>query len=470
MKIVFIHYHLNTGGVTTCLQQQLKALKGDCDMCVITGELPSRTFPAKTICVPELAYSSVFRKPYAPEKVAATVIQKIRDHFDGPCDIVHVHNPLLAKNSNFLQVLKQLQQEGLILLLQAHDFAEDGRARLYFHEDYPVDCHYCVVNSRDYEILLKCGLKKQGLHHLFNCLSLPQLPPDPVAQKPYVVYPIRAIRRKNIGEAILLSLLFDPQEWLAVTLPPNSAADVVSYKAWKAFAADYRLPIEFDRGLYTPFETIVCSARYLLTTSITEGFGFSFLEPWLYQKHVSGRKLDDICNDFEIRGIDLDHMYSQLMVPLEEFDANDFYSQWNRTIMDTARIFDLQIDATQIRRGYEAITEGGLIDFGLLAEPYQKQVLHHLISNKTHLLKLLTRNPLLAEISNRTDQKNRIETNRNAIVRSYNMARYRQTLLDLYTRVVTTPVKQQINKKKLLAEFFDLKRFSLLKWGDDDPQ
>ena len=100
----------------------------------------------------------------------------------------------------------------------------------------------------------------------------------------------------------------------------------------------------------------------------------------------------------------------------------------------------------------------------------QKQVLHHLISNKTHLLKLLTRNPLLAEISNRTDQKNRIETNRNAIVRSYNMARYRQTLLDLYTRVVKTPVKQQINKKKLLAEFFNLKRFSLLKWGDDEPQ
>jgi hypothetical protein len=36
--------------------------------------------------------------------------------------------------------------------------------------------------------------------------------------------------------------------------------------------------------------------------------------------------------------------------------------------------------------------------------------------------------------------------------------------------VATTPVKQRIDKKKLLAEFFDLKRFSLLKWGDDDPQ
>ncbi|MGD9056438.1 MAG: hypothetical protein PVF38_09875 [Desulfobacterales bacterium] len=470
MKIAFIHYHLKTGGVTTCLKQQLKALKSDCDMCVITGELPPNTFPVKTIHVPELAYSSVYHKPYVPEKVAATVIEKIWTHFDGPCDIVHVHNPLLAKNSKFLRFLKLLQQKGLNLLLQAHDFAEDGRARLYFHEDYPVDCHYCVVNSRDYKILRKCGLKKQGLHQLFNCVSLPQLPPDPVAEKPYVVYPIRAIRRKNIGEAILLSLFFDPGERLAITLPPNSAADMVSYEAWKAFAADYRLPIEFDRGLDTPFETIVCSARYLLTTSITEGFGFSFLEPWLYHKYVSGRKLDDICNDFEIRGIDLNHMYSQLMVPLKGFDANEFYSQWSRTIMNTARIFNIQIDAAQIRRAYETITEGGLMDFGLLAEPYQKQVLHYLMSNKTHLQKLLTRNPLLSEISNGTNQKNRIEGNRNAIVRSYNMAQYRQTLLDLYARVVTTPVKQRINKKTLLAEFFDLKRFSLLKWGEDDPQ
>jgi hypothetical protein len=128
------------------------------------------------------------------------------------------------------------------------------------------------------------------------------------------------------------------------------------------------------------------------------------------------------------------------------------------------------MDPAHIKRAYEAITETGLIDFGLLAEPYQKQVLHYLMSNKTHLQKFLKRNPLIAEISNGADQKNRIEANRNAIARSYNMAQYRQTLLDLYARVLATPVKQKIDKKKLLAEFFDLKRFSLLKWGDDDPQ
>ncbi|NIV99206.1 glycosyltransferase family 1 protein, partial [Candidatus Saccharibacteria bacterium] len=118
-----------------------------------------------------------------------------------------------------------------------------------------------------------------------------------------MVYPIRAIRRKNIGEAILLSLFFRDNETLVITLPPNSQADIESYEDWKAFVSDYHLRVEFDRGLNHPYEAIVASARYLLTTSIMEGFGFSFLEPWLFDKLVWGRKLTDICADFEVNGV-----------------------------------------------------------------------------------------------------------------------------------------------------------------------
>lgn len=439
-------------------------------MCVITGELPSDTFPVKTIHIPQLAYTSMYRQPFDPENVAATVLKRIRTHFNGPCDLVHVHNPLLAKNTSLLSILKSLQKKGVNQLLQVHDFAEDGRAGLYFYEDYPADCHYCVVNSRDYRILLKCGCQRQGLHHLSNCVSLPQMPPHPAVEKSTVVYPIRAIRRKNIGEAILLSFFFDDQEKLVITLPPNSQADMASYKAWKAFTRHYRLPVEFDRGLTIPFETIMASARYLLTTSITEGFGFSYLEPWLYRKWVCGRKLEDICIDFETSGVDLDHMYSRLKVPIRGFDSEGFYDRWNRTIMDTARIFGLDIDAEQTRFAYDTITEGDVIDFGLLAETFQKQVLQHLMTKKTRIQNLLTLNPLLATIGNKTDQKDLIEANRNAVVRNYNLTRYRQNMLDLYARVLDTPVRQKINKNKLLAEFYDLRRFSLLNWGADDPQ
>lgn len=470
MKIAFIHYHLKTGGVTTCLKRQLEALKNDCDMCVVTGEMPSTSLPVNIIHIPELAYTSVYRKPFEPEDVATTVVNKIRAQFNGPCDIVHIHNPLLAKNSKFLDILKALQKRGLHLLLQVHDFAEDGRAQLYFKAGYPADCHYCVVNSRDYQILLKSGLKTQGLHQLSNCVSLPQISPKSVAEEPLVVYPIRAIRRKNIGEAMLWSLLLGNEIKLSITLPPNSAPDIASYKGWKLFAADNRLRVEFDSGLNKPFEAIVCSAHSLLTTSITEGFGFSFLEPWLFDKFVWGRKLPDICIDFESRGVDLDHMYTRLMVPIEGFDSEGFYNQWNRTIKAAARIFELQIDPAQIKDAYSVITDGGLIDFGLLGEKFQKQVLQHLMSKKAHVLKLLTVNPLLSNFGSKTGQKDIIESNRNAVIDNYRLAPYRQNLLKLYAQVVATSIRQCIDKKKLVAEFFDLSRFSLLKWGVDDPQ
>ena len=199
-----MHYHLKTGGVTTCLKHQVEALKNDCDVCVLTGELSQTDFPAKTIHIPELAYSADYHGAFEPEKVAATVVRVIESHFGGPCDIVHIHNPILAKNKKFLKILKALQKRSLSLLLQIHDFAEDGRPLSYFPEDYPIDCHYSVVNSRDYRILLKSGLKKQGLHQIFNTVYLQDNPYPSAASDggAYVVYPIRAIRRLSAASRI----------------------------------------------------------------------------------------------------------------------------------------------------------------------------------------------------------------------------------------------------------------------------
>ena len=470
MKIAFVHYHLKTGGVTTCLKHQVEALRNDCDMCVLTGEMAQMGFPAEMIHIPQLAYSADYPHAFDPGDVADQVVRAIESHFNGPCDIVHVHNPILAKNKNFLKILKALQERGLSLLLQIHDFAEDGRPQSYFSEDYPADCHYSVVNSRDYRILLKSGLKKQGLHQIFNTVYRPDDPhPSAIADGgPYVVYPIRALRRKNIGEAILLSLFFRDNETLVITLPPNSQADIESYEDWKAFVSDYRLRVEFDRGLNHPYEAIVASARYLLTTSITEGFGFTFLEPWLFDKMVWGRKLSDICTDFEANGVSFNHMYTDLNVPVDWFELDDFYRKWKHTIHRTANLFEFLIDNDRIQKIFASLTAGGTIDFGLLDEAFQKQVIGRLVTQNVHahIDELLSLNPGLAGIGRAANEKDLIEANRNAVARSYNMAQYRQKLLTIYAHVATTSIRQHINKKTLLAEFMDLTKFSLLKWGD----
>jgi hypothetical protein len=470
MKIAFVHYHLKTGGVTTCLKHQVEALKNDCDMCVITGEMAKTDFPAEMIHIPQLAYSADYPHAFEPEDVAGQVVRAVESHFSGACDIVHVHNPILAKNKKFLKILKALQERGLSLLLQIHDFAEDGRPQSYFSEDYPADCHYSVVNSRDYRILLKSGLKKQGLHQIFNTVYRPDNPqPSAISGKePFVVYPIRALRRKNIGEAVLLSLFFKDRETLVITLPPNSQPDIDSYADWKAFVSDYHLRVEFDWGLYHPYETIVASARYLLTTSITEGFGFSFLEPWLFDKMVRGRKLPDICTDFETSGVSFSHMYTALRVPVNWFELDNFYKKWKRTVQRTADLFEFVIDNDEIENIFASLTAGGTIDFGLLDEAFQKQVISRLVTQNTPagVDELLSLNPGLAEIGSVSNEKDLIKANRNAVERRYNMAQYRKKLLTVYAHVAATSIRQRINKNALLAEFMDLTRFSLLKWGN----
>ena len=466
MKIVFIHYHLKTGGVTTCLRHQVEALKGDCEICVITGELSKTGFPAKTIHIPQLAYSADYPGVFQPEDAAAAVDRAIDSHFNGPCDIVHVHNPLLAKNKNFLKILAALQKRGVSLFLQIHDFAEDGRPHSYFAEDYPADCHYGVVNSRDFGILLKSGLKKQGLHQIPNIVNIPDYPPAANVDRSDVVYPIRAIRRKNIGEAILLSLFFRNNETLVITLPPNSPLDIASYQDWKTFVSKHQLRVDFDRGLKQPYEAIVTSARYLLTTSITEGFGFAFLEPWLFDKWVWGRKLSEICTDFEVNGVWLDHMYSELNVPMGWFESESFYKKWKRTILNTAKRFEIAIDDERIQNAFSSLTAADTIDFGLLDEEFQRQVLDNLLNRKVNAAQLVSLNPFLATAGMAADQKDLIKANRNAVTRTYSVANYRQKLLAIYAQVHQTPVRHYINKKILLDQFLDLKKFSLLKWGD----
>jgi len=467
MNVAFIHYHLKTGGVTTVLKQQLGAISDRCQTLVLSGLLPEGSFPARVIQIPGLAYSSQYKGTVDPEDAARAILEAIHTRFNGPCDVLHVHNPTLAKNNHFLKILKSLQRKGVNLLLQIHDFAEDGRPRDYFPEAYPADCHYGVINGRDYDILLKAGLKPKGLHLLANTVAPPRKAPLPEGlPKPMTLYPVRAIRRKNIGEAILLSLFFNDERTLSITLPPNSAADIKSYKNWKAFVKNRNLTVEFDRGLSHDFETSVMSAGSLITTSITEGFGFSFLEPWLFGKMLWGRKLPDICHDFEQKGIRLQHLYDRLLVPVDWFGLQLFRTKWVTSVRNACRRFNHSVDDTHIQQAFDLCTTDGTIDFGLLGEDSQKKVIDELIGDPQKLEALMRLNPFLTNPGDVSDKKSLIRHNREAIEQGYNQNQYGQILWKTYNRVANTSVKQSIDKRVLISAFLDLERFSLLKWSE----
>ncbi|MBU1163729.1 MAG: hypothetical protein KKA75_06225 [Proteobacteria bacterium] len=467
MKIAFIHYHLKTGGVTTVLKQQIEAVRDECEVVVLSGEPPESSFPADSVHIPGLGYDSESQKIYNPEKVADDIIKAVFSRWNNGCDVVHVHNPMLAKNINFLKILKALQKRGIKLFLQIHDFAEDGRPLYYFSEEYVSDCHYGVINSRDYNILLKAGLKKQGLHKIFNTIKPFNFDKKKSCIKNYVLYPIRAIRRKNIGEAILLSLFFQNNETMVITLPPNSMSDILSYAGWKNFVKENNLNVEFEAGLKNDFSELVFSAKFIITTSITEGFGFSFLEPWTAKKILWGRKLPDICHDFEKNGIKLDHLYNRLLVPLEWIGKDKFYEVWKKCILTNCSLFNFKINEEEIQKSFTKITGNKNIDLGLLNEPFQKQIISHVLSDKNEAKKLIKLNPHLALPANSLlNNKELIQNNMSAVLNNYNKTTYRKNLLEIYSKIINNPVHQRLDKNILLSEFINLKQFSLLKWND----
>ena len=492
MKIAFIHYHLKTGGVTTVLRQQVEAVRDDGEILVLTGEQPEEDFPADVKVIPGLGYDGTFDSRIRAEEISEAVIGTIRSKWPAGCDLLHVHNPTLAKNRMFLRILKALQKNGVKLFLQIHDLAEDGRPAVYSDEEYVPDCHYGVINSRDYDILLRAGLSEKGLHKTVNAINpISGKGVNGKTDRNIVLYPIRAIRRKNIGEAVLLSLFFSQNESLYITLPPNSPADKTSYDGWKTYANENHIDVVFEAGLKEPFEELVAASKFLITTSISEGFGFSFLEPWTAGKMVWGRNLPEITRDFELSGVNLGHLYHRFNVPVRWIGKQRFMERWASCFAATIRKFDFpsgtpmdtpmdtptdtstdkmdtmaNMNRKEIKDTIEKSIPHGAVDFGLLDEPLQKEIISRVLSEQAAGDELESLNPFLAEIGDLSEKTGLIESNGTAVIRNYNRGKSRHRLMNIYSNVIRQPIRHRIDKRNLLSQFLNLKNFSLLKWND----
>lgn len=467
MKIAFIHYHLKTGGVTTVLKRQIMAIRGACDALVMTGDRAAVELPCKVVEIPELGYDHPGISKPPPDRIVEQVIRVLRERWPGGCDVLHVHNPTLAKNRKFLPIIKKLQQAGVNLFLQIHDFAEDGRPDAYVEDEYPADCHYGVINLRDRDILLKAGLSGAGLHHIPNAVEGLSVKRGRCA-KPQILYPVRAIRRKNLGEAILLSMFFKDGRRLAVTQPPNSPADVTAYRDWVDWVRKHRLRVDFEVGMHTDFPILVGSSESIVTTSISEGFGLTYLEPWTAGKPLWGRRLADICSDFETNGIHLKPFYDRLDVPLAWIDAEGFSRKWHAAVVDAAGRYGHPVAADAATRAFARMTHAEKVDFGLLSEKFQRQVLARLMTDPSAKAELGSLNPRLAHPGGAAGSSAIIESNRQAVLRHYGTEQYSERLLEIYGRIVDHPVGHRIDKAALRDAFFNLDRFSLLQWSPYD--
>ena len=240
MRILIVHYHLKPGGVTSVIRSQVSALKASgFDVKVLAGEAsPAGTEAGSgkiagsnagrraeletsvpVVIEPALAYDQ--KNPSGKttgeggedDPRIGTIVAAIQASLGPPAEdaVIHVHNPTIRKNSACLPALKRLASLGYALVLHVHDLAEDWRPDVYCPGEYPQPATWACINQRDMRNLKAAGAGH--VHFLPNAIFTGEggdrgdsgfKEAGPAGN--LILYPVRGIRRKNLGEALLLSL------------------------------------------------------------------------------------------------------------------------------------------------------------------------------------------------------------------------------------------------------------------------
>lgn len=460
MRIAYLHHHLRPGGVTRVILEQASSLAaaGNHEALIISGEDPRVDPPCRVRVVPCIVYDRDLRAEVCPRSCARAVLSEIRAVWPGGPDILHVHNPTLGKNRFLLDIIRAVRETGVRVLLQIHDFAEDGRPENYRPEaSWPAGCHYAVLNARDHRILLQAGFAEEGLHLLPNPVRPLGVPgPEetvPSGDRHTFLYPVRAIRRKNIGEAVLLSLFLPRDDHVGVTLEPTGSLDVQSCLRWRSLVRAHNLRVRFGVGVDRDFSEVLGRARSMITTSIKEGFGFAFLEAWTAGLMLLGRRIPGICDDFVESGVRLSHLYERLDIPLSFIDLKRFRDQWRCCFRRRMERYGMPHHDSLMDGLFERLIREKLVDFGLLSDTLQGSVVTRLAGDRRARSVVLDLNPRLENINCFETMPGLVEKNREVVLREYSPEKYGRRLLDLYGHVLDRDVRHAIDRDVILRAF-----------------
>lgn len=387
-RVAIVHYHLRPGGVTRVIEAGVRALRAaGAEPAVLTGSDAPPAFPAPVRTVPGLNYDET--GPGA-EALAGRIEAAERDAFGRAADVLWIHNATLGKNPSLAQAVGRWAAQGRRMILHLHDFAEDGRPALHAalaraRPDpgrwlYPAapQIRYAVLTERDLGVLLRAGADPAAVALLPNAVFPSDEPAPPVAAEPgRFLNPVRAIRRKNIGE-LLLRAAQEPERRWALTLPPTQPADLPAYRRWRALAARLQLTVEFETGAPPANESLaraLARAESVYTTSIAEGFGLGFLEPWAAHRPVCGRDLPEITAGLRKAGVVLDGLYDAWPVPWSAFDADAFRRRFIAAFADARGRYGRGNADEEAARAWTRLAAGASVDFGALDETAQSETI-----------------------------------------------------------------------------------------------
>lgn len=454
--IALVHHHLRRGGVTRVMYSHARILRDAGERVVIYSGEPAPDPPPEDVelrVVPELAYNKT-----APPATVQKLVSGFRAL--GEDAVLHVHNHSLGKNPAVTAAAAELARAGMRMVLQIHDFAEDGRpvnlATLLqalpdpeqtLYPDAP-RVQYAVLQPRDRGILLEAGLSPNRVTVLPNPVDAPEDLPPPADPPVQVLYLSRCIRRKNLGEFLLWAQVLGPDIRFATSLIPENPAERPLFDQWAALSEALKLPVHFGIGMApgTRFAEVAGAADACITTSVGEGFGMSFLEPFLMNRPLLGRDLPAITAGFKADGLRLEGLYDRLPVPVDALDP-DFWARALSAVRKARK--QLGIPSPLRREDLQsAWVSEGQIDFGALDETAQ---IHLLRRSYRPALPLCTDAPLRHH-------------NRTLLQTRYGPA---PTLLRLQTLYAKTFAEAEAPRwlppSKIRDAFSDLSQFRLLR-------
>ncbi len=513
MKLVLVHYHLNRGGVSQVLVNHLRALncvlKQPLEVLVLSGPRAvgwpeGLAGQLERICLQRVALPGLDYQELATDHQRRCLLREVEQllgqrGFQPGETILHIHNHSLGKNTVLVPLVHHLARAGFHLVLHIHDFAEDYRPENYARLRQSVTglkpaaagvrwaypqahhVHYAVLNDRDYQILRGAGVAAERLHLLPNPVLPPQLEADrqqarqklqqqfglPV-QAPFLLYPVRGIRRKNLGEMLLWSLTAPQGAAVGITLAPLNPAEQPRYRFWVQQARQLGLPVVFECGESggLSFAENLAAADWLLNSSVAEGFGMVFLESALFGRELRGRDLPEITRSFAAAGVRWPRLAPRVEVHAGWFDHRRWERLVKQTYQETVEQYELDLAAAfpqWEQRLLEKFPRGGWGDFGNLDHQSQQQVLFRLATSSEDCKLLKQRNP-------HTTWENAdfgaIAECAKAVQEHYSLEPSGRRLLAMYSAVLESARGELVplgGAERILVEFLAPDRFRLIR-------
>ncbi len=403
VRLVVFHYHDRPGGVRQVISRGLPSLMARLDrvaeVVLLLGELTDPDWitglqaslagvPLRVVTHRDLGYLSGMDQAMSGE-----AMELLHEVLSGPDVLVWAHNLSVGRNVPLLRHLPDwCAAAGARLWLHHHDWWWDGRwarwgdwqASGIAHLDEALECsvpvgphlrHWCVNQADLAWLQIRAGATAQWVGNPLPELEGPDKSEVQAAHdwlqslgrgRRLWLAPVRALRRKNLAEALLLAQLQDEPTCLVTTGGPSSPAEIPAWESLCAAAARHHWPLvpgvlADGRSNRPSLPALFMAADALVMSSLQEGFGLPYLEAAALGKPLLARTLPDVAANLAALGCTLPGAYPSLPVSLDQCHAG---AEQRR------RLAHWQTLGThlppELNAGPPSCSSSGLLDFGQL--------------------------------------------------------------------------------------------------------